>query len=46
MNVESFQVISLVVQEDHRELLQNMLDEASSEYIALAVKAINYLARL
>lgn len=38
-------VIRLVPQDIHRELLSAMLEDVSNEYIALAVKAVNYLAR-
>jgi hypothetical protein len=41
----SDQVISLVVQNDHRDMLGSMLEEVAREYVVLAVTTLNFLAR-
>jgi Exocyst complex component Sec6 len=38
-------VVALVPQTDHREMLANMLQDVSSEYVSIAVSAIAYLSR-
>lgn len=41
----SERVVTLVPQEAERAMLEEMLEEVSSEYISLAVKAVNFLMR-